>query len=195
MNDTLLDAWLDAIAHDGWSGARLDSVARAAGVSAGEVAAVLPDRWSALDAFSARLDRTALADAGDDPDASVRDRLFTLLMARFDAAERHKPAVLALTEAVPLDPGLTAWLLARGPRAVGRLAEAAGVDTAGWLGPLRVQALSLLAADVARTWLRDGSTDLAATMKALDERLGQAERLAGVLSRPIGSSEARLTTV
>jgi hypothetical protein len=175
MTDPILTAWLTVIGRDGWAAARIDAVAAAAGRSAGDVAAVLPDRWSALAAFGRDLDTAALAEAGADRDASVRDRLFALIMARFDAAQDQRAAVTAIAAAVRRDPGLAAFMLLRVPPSVARLAEAAGVATGGLTGPLRVQALTALYLDVARAWLADDSADLAATMKALDTRLAQAE--------------------
>ncbi len=189
--EPILSAWLTAIARDGWSGARIDAVADIAGVAAGDVAVVHSDRWSALDAFQRDLDVAALADAGADRGATVRDRLFALLMARFDAAQAHKATLRVLAGAMPRDPGLAAFALAHAPRSVARVADAAGVDTGGWLGPLRVHALVLLVAQVARTWLNDDDADLAATMMALDGALERAERWAlRMSSRATGSPAA-----
>lgn len=175
MTDPILAAWLTVIGRDGWAGARIDAVAVAAGLTTGAVAARLPDRWSALAAFGRHLDTDALAEAGADRDASVRDRLFALLMARFDAAQDRRDAVQAVAAAARRDPGLAAFMVLRLPPAIARLAEAAGVDTGGLAGPLRVQALVALDLAVARVWLTDDSVDLAATMKELDTRLAQAE--------------------
>lgn len=175
MTDPVLAAWLTVIGRDGWAAARLDAVAAAAGTSTGVVAEALPDRWAALAAFGRHLDAAALAEAGVDRDASVRDRLFGLVMARFDATQDFRAAVAAVAAAARRDPGLAAFMAASVPRSVARLAEAAGVATGGITGPLRVQALTLVYLAVARAWLADDSADLAATMKELDTRLAQAE--------------------
>lgn len=178
-HDQILDGWLTALARDGWVAVRIDGVAELCGVTTGEVAAAYPDRWTALRGYQLRLDTAGLADAGSDRDASVRDRLFAILMERFDAGEDHKAAVRILGDAARRDPGLAAFMLMTLPVSVGRLAAAAGVDTGGWLGPLRVKALTLLVLHVSRTWLDDTDPDLAATMKALDTALERAERWAG----------------
>ena len=175
MTDALLSAWLTVIARDGWPEARIAAVADAAGTTTAAVAAVLPDRWAALGAFGRTLDTAALAEAGSDRDASIRDRLFALLMARFDAAQDQRAAVQALAAAARRDPGLAAFMALSVPRSVGRLAEAAGVATGGVTGLLRVQALVVLYLAIARVWLTDDSDDLSATMKELDARLAQAE--------------------
>ena len=180
-HDQILDGWLTAIARDGWAGARIDGAAELAGATLAEVAALHPDRWSALHGLARRLDRAALGEAGDDRDASVRDRLFAILMARFDAGEAHKDAARIVAAAARRDAALAAFVLLGAGRSVARLASAAGVDTTGLLGLVRVEALTLLTVGVARTWLDDTDPDLAATMKALDAALARAERWAGRL--------------
>jgi hypothetical protein len=181
MEDQVLDGWLAAFVRDGWRDARVEAAAALASVSTDEASAVLPDRWAALAAFGRRLDRAALAEAGADRDASVRDRLFALLMARFDAAEDHKAAVRCIGEAARRDPLLAAFLWTSLSLSTARVAKAAGVQTGGWLGPLRVEALAALVLQVSRTWLDDADADLAATMKALDTALERAERWAAKL--------------
>ncbi|WP_419813966.1 hypothetical protein [Glacieibacterium sp.] len=175
-DDQILDGWLAAIERDGWVLARIDSAAVLAEVSPADVAAVYPDRWSALRGMQRRLDRAALGEAGADKDASIRDRLFGLMMARFDAAEDSKPAIRVVAEAARRDPGLVAFFMVTAPVSIARIAQAAGVDTGGWLGPLRVKALTILMVQVSRTWLDDEDPDLGATMKALDAALERAER-------------------
>ena len=64
MFSECLDAWLLAIARDGWSGARIDAVADLAGSTPAAVAADFPDRWSALAGLQRRLDVATLAEAG-----------------------------------------------------------------------------------------------------------------------------------
>ena len=176
--DQILDGWMAAIARDGWRDARLDTAAELSGTLVTDATATLPDRWSALSAFGRRLDRAALAEAASDPDASVRDRLFALLMARFDAGDTHKAAVRALGEAAKRDPALAAVILGTLVVSVARIARAAGVETGGLLGPLRVEALTAMVLHASRAWLDDADPDLAATMKALDTDLERAERWA-----------------
>ena len=175
MTTTILDAWLTVIGREGWAEARIDAVADVAATSTAAVAEALPDRWAALTAYVRALDVAALAEAGVDRDGSVRDRLFGMIMARFDAAHAAHAAALAIAAAARRDPALAAAMGLDALRAVGRIADAAGLPTAGATGALRVHALTLVYLAVARVWLKDTSPDLAATMKALDERLGQVE--------------------
>ncbi len=176
--DQALNGWMSVIARDGWRDVHADTAAAIAAIDPDGTAAVLPDKWSALAAFGRRLDRAALAEAASDRDASVRDRLFALLMARFDAADDHKAAVRMIGDAARRDPVLAAYLVASLSLSVKRIASAAGVDTTGLAGFVRVETLAGLVLRVSRTWLDDTDPDLAATMKALDTALERAERWA-----------------
>lgn len=186
----ILDAWLKVIARDGWAEARLGAVAELAGVTSSAAADALSDRWAALRAYGERLDKAALAEAGTEAGMSIRDRLFAMLMERFDAAQDHRAAAQALASAARRDPGLAGFMLLTLGLSIARIADAAGVRTTGWLGPARVQALTLLYLQVSRTWLEDESADLAATMKVLDSQLARAEGIAAYFAR--GGDEASL---
>jgi len=175
LHGQILDAYMTVIGRDGWEGARIDVVATAAGTSTAAVAEAFADRWQALRAYGLSLDRAALGEAASDVGANVRDRLFTLLMERFDAGQGHRLAAAKIAEAARRDPALAAFMVVALTRSVARLADAAGVATGGLLGPFRVQALTMLTLQVTRAWLDDDSEDLGPTMKALDESLARAE--------------------
>ena len=58
------------------------------------------------------------------------------------------------------------------------IAEAAGVDTAGPIGMLRVKGVAGVYLVALRSWLNDDTADNAKTMSALDRALQRAESLA-----------------
>lgn len=179
--DSILDGWATVIVRDGWARARIDAVARETGLPIGGVADAVPDRWEALTGWQTRFDRAALVESASDADDSIRNRLFAVIMARFDAAQEQREMAGVLAAAARRDPGLAAFFATRVPWSVRRVAEAAGVDSGGLLGPLRIAVLTALVVRVARTWLDDPTGDLAPTMKALDSALAQAEQLARMM--------------
>ena len=185
--DEAVDAFLSVFALDGFAAATIDHVARASGATPGALVAAVGDRWAALDAFVRRLDSAGIA--GADASGSVRDRLFDLVMARFDAAQPHRAALTALDVEARRRPALAAALLSTLPRTAALLLSVAGVNTIGLSGLARTHAFAALLADVGRTWLRDDDADQGATMKALDTRLDQAERMVERLCRTSRSVE------
>jgi ubiquinone biosynthesis protein COQ9 len=167
MNDAALDAFLTCIATQGWHGTQVPD----------DDFLVLGDRWDALSAAGRRFDAAALA-VVDEPRASVRDRLFERVMARFDAMQPWRAAIAELGRAAPRDPGLAAFFALKTPQSLHRIAAASGVDTGGLTGTLRVRVLTAQYLRAVRVWLDDESGDLSATMKAVDELLAEAERWA-----------------
>lgn len=189
-HDHALDAFITAFAADGFAGATLAAAARAGDTNAGAIAGHVAGRWEALDRFNRRLDLAALDLARPDATALARERLFDLIMARFDAAEPHKPACARLAADARRSPGLALALAAQLGRTANMLLGAADVGTSGPAGIARINGLAALLADVARVWLTDDEPDMGATMKALDHRLGQAERAARRFGGGMGMAEA-----
>jgi len=172
--DDAVHAFLAFFAARGFGPATLDAVARHAATTPAALVEAVGDRWAALDAFTRHLDRAGLAAA--DPNGSVRDRLFDLTMARFDAAVPHRAALAALSAEARRRPALALALAATLPRTAALYLSAAGANTIGVTGIVRVQAFAAMLADVGRTWLADADPDQGTTMRALDRRLDQAER-------------------
>ena len=113
---------------------------------------------------------------------SPRDRLFDVLMRRFDGLEPMKPALRAIAES-RIDPLPTLVALAALPQSMRWMMEAAGLSPTGPGGTLQLSGLCLLYAAVFRVWLRDEGADLDKTMRALDQALRRAEPFAAWAER------------
>jgi ubiquinone biosynthesis protein COQ9 len=182
--DKIIDAFMGVIGRDGWHGATLDVVARDCGIGVAELAAHFGNRFDILAAYGKRVDIAALESADADGGSQApRDRLFDILMARFDALLPHKKAVRAMSASYRRDPGLAAFFAMRVAKSMGLIASCAGIDTSGLLGRARIHALCGLYFGVVRQWLRDDSEDLAKTMAALDKALARADRWETQVSR------------
>src|SRR4030081_1459719 len=133
----------------------------------------------------ARLDAEVLAGTPtrNDPEETARDRLFDVMMRRYDALRPPPAGLGAVRRARPRDP-----LLARsmGPalrRSMAAMLEAASVPSDGLGGALRQNGLLAIHYAVSRVFDRDETTDLSKTMAALDSRLKMAERWAQFLDK------------
>ncbi len=173
--DDAIDAYLNFFATEGFGPATIDAVARASGAAPSGLVEAIGDRWAALDGFMRRLDRAGLA--ATDAVGSVRDRLFDMTMARFDAARPHRAALAELSVEARRRPALGLALLSTLQRTAALLLSASGVNTIGFSGLARVQGFAAILGDVGRVWLADEDTDQGGTMRALDRRLDQVERL------------------
>ena len=124
-----------------------------------------------------RIDEAALAEPPPaEPAERPRDRLFDLLMRRFDTLQPYKPALEVLRRELPGDPVTIlcagAWLL----RSMRWMLEAANISTVGLRGALAVKLTAAAYLSTMRVWQRDDSLDLARTMAVLDARLRRIER-------------------
>jgi hypothetical protein len=143
----------------------------------------------ALDCIEELFDRQmaegAEAAGGVDLTQRLRDRLFDLLMLRFEAMEPHRAALLALDPGP--DPVATAALHHRHVRLAGWAMALAGMDSDGVAAKARAQGLALLVAQVRAAWRQDTAGDFARTMAALDKGLRRAEETFGRFAGFTGS--------
>lgn len=190
LETRLVTAALELADEDGWNRFSLADVAKRAGTSLTETYAMFPTKAHVLCRIFAHHDRAVLA-GGVADDASPRDRLFDVMMRRFDALQAHREGVVRILREAPLDPISAIVALPAFGKAMAWMLEAAGISANGPAGTLRVKGLSLVYANVLRTWLTDDSADLARTMAALDRDLRRAETVAQRLAPILGGDHSR----
>jgi AcrR family transcriptional regulator len=172
-------ALMRVAAREGWGGVTMAAVAAEAGCGLAPLRARYACREALLGRFGTLIDAAAVTDPviGDTP----RERLFDVLMRRFDALQPHRAGVLAVARAAPSDPCLLALGVSAGVRSMGWMLEAAAIPASGLAGRLRAKALLAVWLGAFRAWAKDDSADLSATMAALDRLLDRAESLARTL--------------
>ena len=183
FDTALIGAAFRLAGERGWSRVSAAAAAREAGLDLGRARTRFPGQVAILMKFGRMADRVALATADGAGSGSVRDRLFDLLMRRFDVLQEHRAGVEALMRALPARPGLALLLARATERSMGWMLEAAGADATGPIGHLRAKALAGVWLWAMRAWMRDTSEDLAATMAALDVALNRAEQAARMCRR------------
>lgn len=174
-----VDAAMDLAAAQGWAGLTLADIAQAAGLPLSEMLRRYPSKIALLDEFQRRMDQQMLPGpeedaAGDGP----RDRLFAVIMRRFDAMAPHRQALTAIWRDTRRDPLALCAGLKGLERSLMWMLEASGLDSGGLAGIARRKGLGLIYLDVLKTWRDDDSADMAKTMAALDKRLKRAEAFA-----------------
>jgi len=134
----------------------------------------------AVDCVEEAFDR-AIADNTDslDPSQSVRDRLFELIMRRFEAMEPHRAAVLAMEHGLDRDPVLIAAAHQRHVRCARWVLALAGLEADGMTGQARAQGLGVIIGQARAAWRGDSAGDFAKTMASLDKNLRRAEEMFG----------------
>ena len=176
ISDRILDAVLDLAPISGWRQLSMAEIVGEAGVSLDEAYNAFPSKSSLLVGLLTRVDQKVLAEGGTDLEETVRDRLFEVIMRRFDALGPHRNAIAAILRDLPTDPLTSLELLPRFANSMAWMLEAAGLSTSGFRGALRIKGFSLIYMATLRVWLSDDSEDQARTMAALDSNLKRAER-------------------
>lgn len=175
----IVEAALDLAGRHGWRRTTLSDIARAAGLSLADLHGQLRSRGAILAACVRHFDRIALAGPALDKNEKPKDRLFDLLMRRFEALKPHRKAVRSMAWDSLGDPAAL-LALKRLLASMGWMLEAAGVPTAGVAGLAKRRVLFLAYGSVLVVFLRDDSPDLGKTMAALDRRLSLIEPFLGL---------------
>jgi len=186
MTDAEFDAALVTAAfavggEKGWREVSTAAAARQAGLDLVRARTRLPGHGAILKRFGVLADSYALT--GALTEGSVKDRLFDILLRRFDFLQMHRAGVVALLRVLPLDAPLAAWLANETLRSMGWLLEGAGISAVGLRGALRKRGLAAVWAWGIRAWLKDESEDLSATMAAVDVALARADQIASRFAR------------
>jgi AcrR family transcriptional regulator len=174
--DRIIDATLALIPTEGWRRLSLSAIAAAAELPILQVYRVFHSKQAILSGLFSRIDQIVLAEPlAAEPDERPRDRLFDLLMRRFDALQPYKPALDVLRRELPGNPVTALCAGASLLRSMRWMLEAAEIPTSGVRGAIAVKLAAGGYLSAMRVWQRDDSQDLARTMAALDARLRRIE--------------------
>jgi len=171
-----IDAALRLAAERGWSNLSLADIATEAGVPISDFYRRFATRQAILNALQRRTDLHVLQSVDEDPpEGSRRDRLFDVLMRRFDALQPYREGLQAVARASCWDPLALVCGAAGLSRSMAAMLEAAGISSAGLPGLLRTHGLAAAYLTAFRVWLRDDTEDKSHTMSALDRALRRAD--------------------
>jgi len=179
FDKALIAAAFSIAAAKGWSRVSVYAAAKAADLSPDLARVRFPVRGSILLRLGSLADQAVLSVPAEDPTA--RERLFDLLMRRFDALAPYREGIGALLRGLPCDPAAAALLAISTRRSMGWMLEAAGVAATGCLGHLKRDGLIAVWTYAVRIFVGDTTTDLSATMAALDRALDRAGQVAKLL--------------
>ncbi len=162
----------------GWTGLSLDRIANEAGMTLAALSREFSGKSRILAAFGRAADDAVLARVTPaDAELAARDRLFDVLMTRFEIMAPYKAGLKRIRDDLRLQPGLVLVQLCNATRSVYWMLAAAGIDAEGSRGTLRMPGMMALYARVFDIWLDDDDPGLARTMAALDSRLRRGERI------------------
>lgn len=178
----ILESALSLSAEKGWEYVSLRDIASGAGISFAHLRDEIDDKSDVLILLGRMLDRQVLENISSfSEESSVRDRVFDLLMDRFDALNNYRDGVVSIIDSLKYDPKQAVICMPHICKSMAWMLEAAGVETYGAKGAMKVAGLSAVYLKVLRVWVQDEGADLPKTMAALDKALGRAESWAETL--------------
>ncbi|WP_336486467.1 TetR/AcrR family transcriptional regulator [Methylobacterium nigriterrae] len=175
--EAAVDALMRLAAEQPWNDIEIGDIAREANLSLAELRDLFPSKGAVLGGLSRIIDRKVLeGDNSDLADEPTRERLFDVLMRRLDAMTPYKPALRRIAFALRGDPLSMLALNGVALNSHRYMLAAAGIDTEGPLGRLKLQGVVIAFARVVETWLEDDDPALARTMARLDKEIRKGER-------------------
>jgi len=186
LKGRIIAATMRLAAEKPWDDVLMKDIAEAAAIDLAALRREFPSKPAILSAFMRSVDDAVLASAPKFTGSeNARDRIFDVVMARFDVLAPYKEALKSIAAARPMDMELVrramasqAWML-----------HAAGVRTDGLLGTSRVTGMASVYASVMQTWLDDDDPGSARTMAALDRRLKRGEQSMRMLTDVVDGAD------
>lgn len=178
IDGSIIAAAFELIAAKGWHGLSRADVAAHAGVPLSNLYGCFPSKASFVTGLIEQTDKAVLADEDSElAEEVVRDRLFDVLMRRFDGLEDYRPGIRILVRELPADPFSAALIAPVLLRSMGWMLEAAAAGGQGLSGIIKGPALAVIYLEAMRVWLGDEDPGRARTMAALDRGLRRAEQV------------------
>ncbi|NIA71926.1 TetR family transcriptional regulator [Pelagibius litoralis] len=179
----IIDTAFALAAERGWRDLSLAEIAAAAKVPLSTLYPLFSSKQAIIEGFADHVDAAVMADEDrEGAETPARDRLFDVLMQRFEAMQPQREAIGAILQDQLRDPLSICCGMGRLMRSMATTLEAAGFSTTGLRGLLRIKGISAVYLSTLRVWLRDESEDMAKTMAFLDKQLQRADSLAGRMS-------------
>ena len=155
-----------------WNEISLLDIADEGGLTLAELSRHVASKTAVLRAFVRLVDDEVLRKAERrEPDESLRERLFDVLMTRLETMAPYRAGLKRIGADARLAPELIGPVL----RSQSWMLAAAGIPAEGVTGAVRVTGLATVYAATFRDWLDDDDAGLARTMAGLDRRLRRGE--------------------
>jgi AcrR family transcriptional regulator len=174
----IIDALLTLAAEQPFEDISISAIAAKAEVTLADFRDAFPSKGAVLAGFSRRIDRIVLEKQSEElAGEEAKDRLFDVLMRRLDAMAPYKEGLRGVARWLRREPLAAVAVNQVVVNSMRFMLEAAGVESEGAVGALKLQGLALAWARVLDVWFDDDEPDQAKTMAALDRELTRGGRI------------------
>lgn len=186
IKNHLIAAALRLAATHSWADLTLEQIAKAANISSAQAMAIFSTKDDLLTALVVHIDDEVTVTIGKPATkGTARDRLFEVMMARFDVLQKYRPAILGIITAAKRDPSLLRTLIPAQAQAMRKMLALANLKQDGVKEILATAGLLTTYAASLHCWERDDTKDMSRTMATLDKYLRRADKLAEIIFRAI----------
>lgn len=177
VRDILFAEFGRQVLDKGWAHVNCAEIATTSDIKVKVAFVEFRNRYAYVTELIRSIDAEMLANSdlnmGEEP---ARERLFDVLMTRFDAMQDHKPLIIALNKAAKKDPLLSLHLLALSRLTTDWIMDIARISPSGLMGIARSKGALAAYGRTFMVWLEDDSEDMAKTMSCLDKTLRKGEQ-------------------
>lgn len=180
--EAFLKASMNMAAENGWSSVTPAGVAQRMGLDQNDIPSHIQTSHDILLAFEKHISAQVRENTGDFfADETIKDRLFDILMERFEIMTPYKIGLKSVFKGLIFNPK-EAFLSKRPFRAMIKdMFEIAGGEITCPKGELKLIGLSLVYLKTAHVWFDDETEDMSLTMAELDKNLTLGEQFANTL--------------
>jgi len=173
----IMEALLELAGERSWDDITISDVATRANVSLATFRDLYPSKGAVLASFTRHIDKIVLDGTTEDlVGEPAKDRLFDVLMRRLDALAPYKLGIEGVWDWTRRDPLAATAINKLVVNSMRFMLEAAGIESEGPVGALKLQGLALAWSRILDVWLRDDDPGHAETMATLDRELSRGEQ-------------------
>ncbi len=179
----IVETALELAEEQGWANTTLRDISEKSGISLSEIYTYAGHKDDILTLLGGIIDQKVLetVSISEQYVTSKRDRIFDILMDRYDILNDYRSGVIAILDSFMCDPKQAVISLPHICRSMNWMLEAVGIETSGIRGAIKVTGLAAIYVKVLiRVWKSDESKDMSKTMAALDKSLDKVE---GIVNR------------
>ena len=176
-------ATLRVAATHGWDKLTMEHIATAAKIPVTQLVKQYATKVDILPALVRTITAETMATVGDVQQGAMRDRIFEILMGRFDVLQKHRQAILGIMHESKCNPAAARVLLSAQHQAIRDMLIGVNIEQTGLRWLVVVAGVWGIYGATAAVWTRDESVDMSKTMAALDRYLRRADKSMEIIAR------------
>lgn len=183
IKNKLSKACLALLKSKPWSKINIETICDKANVNPSLAFSVAKDKKDILFIINDYLDREIYMNIQEIENSTNHDKIFEILMTRFEIYNKHRLAIIKLFNYIVKKPDLIIFLIPIITKSLTTVLEFSNIVSDGILGKLKVEGLLIIYLSIFLVWKNDESNELDKTMAAIDNHLNKAEVFVNLFER------------